>query len=220
MESLDLEGLPLFRGLLTGEIERFLSATGARVESYRKGDMVLDGLSRNSLIGVMVEGAAQIVSVDRSGNEVVGHKLMRGMMVGATSAILPQVDDSASVEALSEVQVLWVPYIALLTAGTKLGRVHGIVMKNILEALAMKNVLMLDKLELLSQRTLRDRLIVYLLQRERHEGHTRVRVPGRVQMAKELECNRSALTREIASMREAGVLLSVEDWMELDKTRI
>ena len=45
-------------------------------------------------------------------------------------------------------------------------------------------------------------------------------MPGRVQLAKELECNRSALTREISAMRAEGMLDCGADWMQLDKDKI
>ena len=45
-------------------------------------------------------------------------------------------------------------------------------------------------------------------------------MPGRVQLAKELECNRSALTREISAMRNEGMLACGADWMQLDKDKI
>ena len=47
-----------------------------------------------------------------------------------------------------------------------------------------------------------------------------MQVPGRVQLAKELECNRSALTREISTMQAEGLLRTGEDWMELDAVKI
>ena len=81
-------------------------------------------------------------------------------MLGSTSAILPKVPYTTNIEALTDVLVLWVPYRALLTAGPKLGRTHGIVMKNLLEAFCRKNLLMMEKIELLSQKTLRERLIL------------------------------------------------------------
>ena len=141
-------------------------------------------------------------------------------MLGSTSAILPKIPYTTNIEALTDVLVLWVPYRALLTAGPKLGRTHGIVMKNLLEAFCRKNLLMMEKIELLSQKTLRERLILYLLQRERRQNREKVHVPGRVQLAKELECNRSALTREISAMRAEGMLDCGADWMQLDKDKI
>ena len=217
---LDLQELPLFRDLLPEEIERFITATGATVERVGKGKRILEAYEENHNIGVLVEGEAQVLAEDRFGNESVSHHLERGAMMGSTSAIMPQIPNDTAVQAITTVLVLWIPYKALLTAGTKLGRTHGIVMKNILESFCKKNVLMMQKIKILSQKTLRERLILYLLYRQQRQGKQQVQVPGRVQLAKELECNRSALTREIGSMQREGVLRAAEDWMELDAEKI
>ena len=217
---LDLQELPLFRDISAAEVDRFIENTGAIIKRYERGSRFLKAYEANSNIGVIVEGEAQVLSEDRFGNEAISHNLERGAMLGSTSAILPKVPYTTNIEALTDVLVLWVPYRALLTAGPKLGRTHGIVMKNLLEAFCRKNLLMMEKIELLSQKTLRERLILYLLQRERRQNREKVHVPGRVQLAKELECNRSALTREISAMRNEGMLACGADWMQLDKDKI
>ena len=217
---LDLQELPLFRDISAAEVDRFIENTGAIIKRYERGSRFLKAYEANSNIGVIVEGEAQVLSEDRFGNEAISHNLERGAMLGSTSAILPKIPYTTNIEALTDVLVLWVPYRALLTAGPKLGRTHGIVMKNLLEAFCRKNLLMMEKIELLSQKTLRERLILYLLQRERRQNREKVHVPGRVQLAKELECNRSALTREISAMRNEGMLACGADWMQLDKDKI
>lgn len=177
---LDLQELPLFRDISAAEVDRFIENTGAVIKRYERGSRFLKAYEANSNIGVIVEGEAQVLSEDRFGNEAISHNLERGAMLGSTSAILPKVPYTTNIEALTDVLVLWVPYRALLTAGPKLGRTHGIVMKNLLEAFCRKNLLMMEKIELLSQKTLRERLILYLLQRERRQNREKVHVPGRV----------------------------------------
>lgn len=219
---LDLQELPLFRDTSAQEVERFINNTGAAVKRYEKGSRLLKAFEPNDNIGVIVEGQAQVIAEDRWGNESIGHTLERGAMMGSISAILPsmQMMNNTSVEALTDVLVLWIPYRSLLTAGPKMGHVHGIIMKNLLEAFCWKNLLMMEKIELLSQKTLRERLIFYLLQREKRQHTDKVKVPGRVQMAKEMECNRSALTREIMAMKNAGIFMVGSDWLQLNKDMI
>ena len=220
--QLDLQELPLFRDVSVEEVERFIVSTGASVKRYAKNTRILKAYEPNGNIGVIVEGQAQVIAEDRFGNESIGHNLERGAMMGSASAILPefQSNNNTSIETLTDVIVLWVSYRSLLVAGPKLGRTHGLVMRNLLEAFCSKNVMMMEKIQLLSQKTLRERLIVYLLQREGRCSSERVKVPGRVQLAKEIECNRSALTREIAAMKDEGILLVGEDWLQLNKERI
>ena len=220
MKGEDLQGVPLFKDLLPDEIEKFVKFTGTTIKRYPRGERVLEAFASNANIGIIVKGEAQILALDRLGNESVGHSLESGAMFGATSAILGEDLIATSVQLTMPSTIMWLPYRALLIAGPKLGRVHGIVMKNLLETFSRKNVLMMQKVELLSQKTLRERVILYLLQRERRQESEKVRVPGRVQLAKELECNRSALTREISQMQAVGIVECGEHWMRLNKDKI
>ena len=220
MDSLDLNELPLFKDLSLDEISNFINKTGTVIKNYERGTRVLKSYKTNSQIGVIVKGEAQVVSEDRMGNEVIGHRLERGAIIGSTSAILAMEGNFTSVEALTDIIILWVPYRSLISVGVKLGRIHGVVMKNFLEAFCRKNLLMMQKIELLSQKSLRERIIIYLLQREKRQQNESVKVPGRVQMAKELECNRSALTREISSMQSEGLLICNNNHMKLNKEKI
>ena len=222
MVKSDLRELPLFRDLSDEDIKKFLRQTGATTKTYSKGDRVLKMYEPNVNIGVMVEGTAQIVAEDRMGNETIGHRLEQGAIIGSTSAILNLEGSLTAVEALSEMKVLWIPYRALITAGPKLSRIHGIVMKNMLEAFCVKNILMMEKIEVLSHRSLRERVILYLLQREKRQQKSdgTIQVPGRVQLAKELECNRSALTRELSNMKREGLINCGRHWMQLNKEKL
>ena len=220
MTGAELQGVPLFKDLLPDEIETFVKFTGTTVKRYPRGERVLEAFAPNANIGIIVSGEAQILSLDRLGNETVGHSLESGAIFGTVSAILGEDLVATSVQLTTDATIMWLPYRALLIASPKLGRMHGIVMKNLLETFSRKNVLMMQKVELLSQKTLRERMILYLLQRERRQHSERVKVPGRVQLAKELECNRSALTREISQMEAEGIVFCGERWMRLNKEKI
>ena len=220
MTGEDLRDVPLFKDLQPREIEHFMKFTGTTVKSYPRGERVLEAFVPNKNIGIIISGEAQILSLDRLGNETVGHSLESGAMFGAVSAILGEEVIAVSVQLTTDAVIMWLPYRALLIAGPKLGRMHGIVMKNLLESFTRKNVMMMQKVELLSQKNLRERIILYLLQRERRQQSERVKVPGRVQFAKELECNRSSLTREISLMEADGLVVCGEKWMRLNKEKL
>ena len=221
--NLKLHEMPLFAGLKPAEIEKFVEAVGAVIRRYARGERVLSAYAENASIGLIIEGRAETVTEDCWGKESVSHTLGRGELIGATSAVLSDTQyNISSIDALADVLVLWIPFRALLTSGVRLGRIHGIVMMHLLESFSTKNVTLTEKIELLSQKTLRERLIVYLLQREKRQsgknGH--VDVPGRVRLAQELDCNRSALTREITAMKRDGLLDGEDDWLTLNKKAI
>ena len=220
MSGWKMTDLAIFSGLSQGEILEFIEHTATVPRHYEKKERLLEAYEENDQLGVIVQGRAQILTEDWLGNQNVGHSLEKGALVGVTSAILSSEYSGSAVEAITEMDVLWIPYRSLLISGPKLGRIHGIVMKHILEALARKNYLMVERLELLSKKSLRERIVIYLLQREKRQNREQVAVPGRVQLAKELDCNRSALTREIGLMQEEGLLETGPDWLRLIKSRV
>lgn len=215
-----LSEIYFFYGLSDEEIDRFINATHSKIKQHSKGERVIKALIPSFNIGILISGTAQIISLDRFGNETIGHNLSKGSIFGITSAVLGESAVSASVELTSDSEILWIPYKSLLVSGSTLGRIHGLVMKNFLESFCKKNVLMMQKIELLSQKTLREKIIVYLIQCEKNQQSEKVSVPGRVQLAKELECHRSALTRELAQMQSEGLIYCSENWMRLNKEKV
>ena len=218
--NIKLTEISFFKGLTAEEIEKFIKSTQAKLKTYSKGTRVIEAFVPNSNIGVLIEGSAQIISLDRFGNESAGHSLKRGSMLGVTSAILGETAAAGSIELLTDAAVLWIPYSALLISGPKLGKIHGIVMKNFLESFSRRNFLMMQKINLLSQKSIREKVIVYLMQSEKNQNSAKVKIPKRIQLAKELECNRSALTREIAQMEAEGLVECGKNWMRLTKEKI
>ena len=65
----------------------------------------------------------------------------------------------------------------------------------------------MDKLEILSKKTLKEKILTYLSQLAQKEGTLYFVSPlSRLDMAKYLCVDRSALTRELSRMKEAGLL--------------
>ena len=204
-----LVDLPLFSGLTAKQISIFVTAIGCITKKFDKGAYIMRAFESNDYIWVMLSGKSQIVVEDQFGNETSGHLLEKGYVMGEYNF--------SSIEAVTEIEVLIIPYAKLIQMGPSLGQIHGIVMKNLLEAFSMKLILMMEKLELVSQKSLRRRIMIYLSQQSRHQKADVLQVPGRVQMAKVLSCNRSALTREIGLMEEEGIIETGKGWMKVIK---
>lgn len=210
-----LVDLPLFTGLTPKQISTFVSTIGCITKKFDKGAYIMRAFESNDYIWVMLSGKSQVVVEDQFGNETSGHILEKGYVMGATSAIVKGEYNFSSIEAITEIEVLIIPYAKLIQMGPSLGQIHGIVMKNLLESFSMKLILMMEKLELVSQKSLRRRIMIYLSQQARRQKTDELKVPGRVQLARVLSCNRSALTREIAIMEDEGIIKTGKGWMRV-----
>ena len=73
--------------------------------------------------------------------------------------------------------------------------------------LTEKNRMLMEKLEITSKRTLREKILAYLSLTAERSGKDYFEIPlGRVALAEYLCADRSALTRELNNMRSDGLI--------------
>jgi CRP-like cAMP-binding protein len=73
--------------------------------------------------------------------------------------------------------------------------------------LAEKNRRLIQKSEIVSRKTLREKLMAYLSMQSQEAGSKSFIVPiGRVELAEYISADRSAITRELNAMRDEGII--------------
>ena len=81
-------------------------------------------------------------------------------------------------------------------------------MRNLLSVLALKNKMLTQKLEHMSQRTTREKLLSYLSEQSLRTGSSSFTIPfNRQQLADFLSVDRSAMSNELSKMRDEEILL-------------
>ncbi len=215
-QKIDFRGLPIFAGIGKDDAEMFVRQVGGYVQSFPKGTRIPYTHGDAPRIGIVLEGKVHVLLTDPSGNEVLCYELEVGALFGNVWAVVgTEVCSGMMLEMRVRASVLWLPYREMEKVYGETGGVQGAVARNLFSVLSRMMFVLLQKIEVLSQHTVRARLRLYLIQQGKAQGVRRVRVPGRVQLAKILECNRSALTREIGRMEDAGVVVCGDGWMEL-----
>ena len=82
--------------------------------------------------------------------------------------------------------------------------------------MARKNLLLSQKLEILSRRSTREKLMQYLLQEAKNAGSDEFSIPyDRQGLADFLGVERSALSAEISRMRADGLIECRKNWFRL-----
>ena len=82
--------------------------------------------------------------------------------------------------------------------------------------LADNNTRLIEKTEILCKKTLRSKILAYLEQEARNHGCRSFTIPfNRTDLANYLDADRSALTRELARMKEEGLIDFTKNSFEL-----
>ena len=85
--------------------------------------------------------------------------------------------------------------------------------------IARKNRDLMGKIEVVSKKTLREKILAYLSLKAQRQGKEEFEIPlGRVELSQYLCADRSALTRELAKMKEEGLIDYRRNWFSVKKS--
>ena len=165
-QEIDFQGLPIFSGVKPEEINSFIEDAGGWVQQFSKGTRLPYTHGGDSRVGVMLHGMGYVLLTDPFGDEVLGYELRDGELFGNVWSVLGKdVCNNMSLEMRTKAEVLWLPYPSLLRAIGEPGDAHGAVAQNLFKVLSRMMFVMMQKIEVLSQHTLRGRLRLQVLLR-------------------------------------------------------
>lgn len=202
-----LKKTKLFSGVGDDDIISMLSCLDARLQTYRKGEYVLRQGEHLSDILVLVKGSLYIQKDDYWGNRsILGH-IGAGEIFGE-ACMSPEssmfLDDAVAGE---DCAVFFFDAKRIITVCSCACRFHSMVIQNLFFTISDRNRSFLQKLDYLSRRTTRDKLIAYLSEEAKKQNSASFTIPfNRQQLADYLSVDRSAMSNELCKMRDEGLL--------------
>lgn len=198
---------PLFADIQERDREVLLSCLNAYTRSYHKGDLLrLDALQHRD-VGIVLSGALHMVKEDVWGHQSLVAYLGVGSLFGESAALDPEAQDHVSYLAATDTQTLYVPLSRVLHPCKKQCPFHETIARNMFRLMGAKNAQLLDKIEVSSKSSLREKILCYLNLLAQKQGGKYIIVPlNRTEMASFLQSNRSAMTRELSDMQAEGLI--------------
>ena len=202
-----LKKTKLFSGVGDEEISTMLSCLGASLFTYKKGEFVLRQGEHLSNILVLVEGSLHIQRDDYWGNRsILGH-IGIGEIFGEAYAAPDSGTLLNDVIAVEDSAVYFFDVKRVISTCSSACRFHTMVVQNLFFAISEKNRTLVQKLDYLSRRTTREKLISYLSEEAKKQNSPRITIPfNRQQLADYLSLDRSAMSSELGRMRDEGLL--------------
>ena len=189
-----LQSTSLFAGLEAEALRVLLGEVGAVLRTYSRGEtLVLAGQSNRRAYHSAASGVRLPISQMGPGG-------VFGDVLGGSSLSSP-----VTVMASAPCEVLLVPYEKLLLPGADPARQR--VLQNLVRTISDKYFLLSRRVDLLLLKSLRAKVCAYLLsEAEVHHSLTFTIPYSRIQLADYLNCDRSALSRELSLMQRDGLL--------------
>lgn len=214
--SILLKNSKLFQGISVDEITSMLACLSAVRRSYAKGEYVFRRGERIDSVAVLLEGSVHIRKEDYWGNLSILNEIGEGEIFGEVYACLGSEEILNNAVAVKQSEVLFLDVKRILTVCPSACQFHSRLIRNLLSVLALKNKMLTQKLEHMSKRTTREKLLSYLSEQSQRAGSPVFDIPfNRQQLADFLSVDRSAMSAELCRMRDEGILSFERSHFEL-----
>ncbi len=202
-----LKRTKLFSGVGDDDISTMLSCLEARLLTYKKGEYVLRQGEHLSDILVLAEGRLHIQRDDYWGNRsILGH-IGVGEIFGEAYVAPESGTLLNDVIAVEDSAVFFFDVKRVISTCSSACRFHTMVVQNLFFAISEKNRGLVQKLDYMSRRTTREKLLSYLSEEAKKQNSASITLPfNRQQLADYLSVDRSAMSNELCKMRDEGIL--------------
>jgi CRP-like cAMP-binding protein len=206
----------LFAGIDAGNLEAMLACLGASHRSYARGEFIYRAGDAAHSVGVVLSGAVHVVQEDYWGNRSLVAYVEPGAPFAEAFASAEVAAMPVSVVAADKSEVLLLDYSRIITTCSSACNFHARLVRNMMGILARKNVQLTRKIEHVTQRSTREKVLSYLSGRALAAGRAGFDIPlNRQELADYLAVDRSALSAELSRMQAEGLIRYSRNHFEL-----
>jgi len=182
-----------------------LTCLSARTVSYDKDQVIMLSGETITSVGLVLSGSVIIIKEDVEGRIVILSEHTVAEVFGEVFACAGITQSPVTIQAAEDSEILFLDYKRIITTCTAACPYHTMLIQNMLKLVAVNNLNLSQKIDILSKRTTREKLMSYFdLQRGVSKKFT---IPfNREELANYLCVDRSAMSNELGKMRSEGLV--------------
>ena len=205
---------PLFQGIAFSDFEQVFNCLPVKTAHFKKDDVILLSGDTISFVGLILSGGVQIIKEDMDGRITIITELGASEIFGEVFACAEIAQSPVTILATENAEVLLMDYKRIITSCTAACPFHAKLIENMLKLIARKNLMLNQKIDILSKRTTREKLLSYFdMQRGMARKFT---IPyNREELAQYLCIDRSAMSNELCKMRDDGIIKFQKNHFEI-----
>lgn len=197
----------LFSGCTKQEAEEMLGCLGAQEKTFQKDSTIFHAGQTIQKMGLLLSGGIHIVRTDVWGNQNIIGNIEPGEVFAETYACVSREPVFADVITVKPSKVLFLDVWKVMRTCASSCSHHQRLIGNLVTIMASKNLNLAQKINHITPKTIRERLLSYLSQEALRQGSQSLEIPfNRQQMADYLCVERSALSGELSRMQKEGLL--------------
>lgn len=202
-----LKNSPLFFGIKTEEIQTMLGCLTSNEKKFNKNELVFRQGETVNAMGLVLSGRIHILKEDFWGNRIILSDISPSQMFGESFACAHTQSITVSALAVEPTIVLFLDIKQILNFCSTSCIYHSRIIRNLLSVLADKNIMLTGKIEHITKRTTREKLLSYLSAESIKAGSPVFQIPfNRQQLAEYLAVDRSAMSLELSKLQQENYL--------------
>lgn len=206
----------IFQNIPKEDIQSLLKCLGAYERSYEKGEFIYSAGSTVSSMGLVLSGHVLIQQTDLWGNQNIFGHAGPGQVFAETYACVPGEKMMVDVICVKESRILFLNVQKILKTCPSACSFHTQLVSNLLMIMSVKNLNLSRKINYISHKSIRNRLLSYLSFQAVLNSSYSFEIPfNRQELADYLCVDRSALSSELGKMKRDGILTCRKNHFEL-----
>ncbi|WP_329385365.1 Crp/Fnr family transcriptional regulator [Anaerofustis butyriciformans] len=195
-----LKKVPLFDNIQEKEINEIINQS--YIKSYQKDEFILKAGDFIFNTGIILKGEISVISEDFWGNKNIISTLSEGNIFAEIFSLKNNIPLNVSVVSNENSTILFINVNEIINKTR-----NFIFIKNLMNIISTKTLMLNRKNELLSKRTIREKVMTFLSQQAISANNNSFKIPfSREEMADFLAVDRSALSRELSKMKKEGII--------------
>lgn len=197
----------LFKGITLDELKTLLPCLTPTIQIHSEGTIIFtQGITLNAIY-IILEGQVEIAKENFAGQKNIVSLLFPGHLFGEGVVCTTHRISPVTATALTSVKLLLIPYERIILSCKHNCHFHHAVVYNMMRLLGEKNYHLNTKMDLLLLKGMREKLATYLLAEAQKSQNTSFTLPfNRNQLADYLNVSRPSMSRELARMKNEGLI--------------
>ena len=198
----------LFKGIEPGDCRRMITCFNADMKTFKPGSRIMDYSDNPDKLGIILNGTAVMVRYDVNGVRSIMESLGEQSVFGVYFTFTASLRSGIEIIAETECEVMFVKRSEITKRCENACQCHSRVVENLLDLMSEKAISLNERIEVLSQRSIEDKLIscLSIIEEKTTKGKA-PQIPFSTTALSDYLCvNRSALQREISRLKKEGVL--------------
>ena len=182
------------------------SCSKVQIKQFEKGEVITNFIQKRNQFCMLIYGSADLVRYDLNGNKTIIERILEGNAFGEIFYTI-NTNNEFFVEATKKSKVLFFKYDDIKNKCTNNCKFHAILSERLPEIILNKVIDLNTRIELLTKRSIRDKLIEYFNTLSTRTFSKTISLDmSLTNLADYLSVDRSAMMREMKTLKEEGFI--------------